>query len=61
MAVEPRYWYVLLGGVGFLVFAHYFPVLKQLGSNSMEDMGSLEQIPGIDLEALLLCKQKGLM
>lgn len=61
-AMKTEYWYVLLGGVGMVALAHYFPSLKKL--DSLFDSGStseLEQIPGIDLRSLAVCRQKGIM
>lgn len=60
--MKAEYFYVLLGGVGWIAFTHYFPSLKKLGSlESVKNIDSLENIEGIDLRALMICRQKGLM
>lgn len=63
VAMKTEYWYILLGAIGMVAAAHYFPVLKKL--DSMGDNGNnirllgIEQISGIDLVALSTCRQKG--
>lgn len=59
--MKTEYWYVILGGVSMIALAHYFPSLKKLGSLFDSDNVSIDQIPGIDLRALAICRQKGLM
>lgn len=63
--MKAEYFYVLLGGVGWIALAHYFPSLKKLGSLNNDGNNirllSIEQISGIDLGALAICRQKGLM
>jgi len=55
VAMKAEYFYVLLGAVGMIAAAHYFPSLKKL------DSLNLEHIDGIDLRALSVCRQKGLL
>ena len=57
--MKTEYWYVILGAVGMVAAAHYFPSLKKL--DSLSNLNSVEQIPGIDLRSLSICRQKGLM
>jgi len=51
--MKPEYWYVILGGVSMIALAHYIPALKNLNS--------LENVNGIDLVSLNICRQNGLM
>lgn len=57
--MKAEYWYVILGAVGMVALSHYFPSLKKL--DSLDSTVGIEQIPGIDLRALTICRQKGLM
>lgn len=65
VTMKTEYWYVILGAVGMVAAAHYFPSLKKLGSLNNDGNNirllSIEQISGIDLNALSICRQKGLM
>lgn len=58
VAMKAEYWYVILGAVGMVAAAHYFPSLKKLDIGNLK---GLEDIQGIDLNALSICRQKGLM
>lgn len=60
--MKTEYWYVILGGVGMVALAHYFPSLKKLDMSvgSLRGLG-LDDIQGIDLNALRVCRQNGLM
>lgn len=57
------YIYILVGGMGAILLGHWFPSLKNLNSmeNGSHDRLSIEQIQGIDLRALSICRQKGLL
>jgi len=59
--MKSEYWYVVLGAVGMVALAHYFPSLKKLDAMNNVSVGRLEQIHGIDVRALNVCRQKGLM
>lgn len=60
---ESPYPYLLIGVMGIIILGHWFPSLKSIGSGNVNTMniGSLEQIQGIDFGALSVCRQKGLM
>lgn len=58
--MKTEYWYVILGGVGMIALAHYFPSLKKLDMN-VGSLRGLDDIHGIDLSALAICRQNGLM
>jgi len=63
MAENP-YVYMLVGVMGIIVLGHWFPSLKSInstGCNSCGNINRLEQIPGIDLGTLAVCRQKGLV
>lgn len=51
--MKTEYWYVILGGVSMIALAHYIPSLKNLNS--------LEDVNGIDIVSLRICRQNGLM
>lgn len=60
--MKTEYWYVILGGVGMIALAHYFPSLKKLDTRSnIGSLRGLDDIQGIDLRALAVCRQNGLM
>lgn len=70
MAENP-YVYILVGVMGIVILGHWFPSIKNLNSSGnvrnvgctscIDKLERLEQIPGIDISALSVCKQKGLM
>lgn len=75
MAENP-YVYILVGIMGVIILGHWFPSIKNIGpernmsvgnvkstgcSSCANKLESIEQIPGIDLRALSICRQKGLM
>lgn len=59
VASDP-YIYILFGATGAILLGHWFPSLKNL-SGSENKVLNLEQISGIDLIALSICRQKGLI
>ena len=63
MAENP-YAYMLIGVMGIIIVGHWFPSIKNIsstGCNSCGNVNRLEQIHGIDIGALSVCRQKGLM
>lgn len=60
MAAESPYVYMLVGAMGVIILGHWFPSIKRLGFDG-KDITSLDQIQGIDIGALAICRQKGLM
>jgi len=55
---------MLIGVMGIIIVGHWFPSLKSInstGCNSCGNVNRLEQIHGIDIGALSVCRQKGLM
>lgn len=57
---ESPYVYMLIGVMGIIIVGHWFPSIKNMNANSLKG-NSLEQIQGIDLESLNICRQNGLM
>lgn len=60
MAENP-YVYMLVGAMGVVILRHWLPSLQNLSSGGNGNITSLEQIPGIDIGALAICRQKGLV
>lgn len=59
MAENP-YTYMLIGVMGIVILGHWFPSIKNIGSDGINGM-SLQNIEGIDLRSLAICRQRGLM
>ena len=62
--VESPYVYMLVGVMGIIIIGHWFPSIKNMSSQSMNNINSvsnIEQIPGIDLIALAACRRNGLL
>lgn len=59
MAENP-YVYMLVGAMGVVILRHWLPSLQNLSYDS-RNITSLEQIPGIDIGTLAICRQKGLV
>lgn len=57
------YVYMLVGAMGIIILGHWFPSLKNLSSNGNVNgnITRLDHIQGIDLRALAICRQKGLI
>lgn len=60
MAENP-YTYMLIGVMGIVILGHWFPSLKSIGSGETRSLKGLEDIQGIDLRALSMCRKRGLM
>jgi hypothetical protein len=63
--------YILIGAMAIIIIGHWFPSIKNMSMNKnmslerkekMNNTGfGLEQIQGIDLNSLRICKQNGLI
>lgn len=61
MAENP-YTYILVGVMGIIILGHWFPSLKSINSTGCTSCANkLDNIQGIDLRSLAICRQKGLM
>lgn len=60
MAFDRDWLLIVLGAVGFIVLSHQIPILRSLGNSSNKQL-KLENIDGIDIQSLSICRLKGLI
>ena len=60
-----EYSYLIIGALGAIILANHVAAIKKLGPDTVNreaiNITRLEQIQGIDINALSICRQKGLI